>query len=93
MSMTDGEEEVPPVVEPKLCNFLKERNRLIDIGFREEFWDEFGDRIRQRRRPDNIADKAVSSMFRNTEETVRPVARNRARERFKDVAPVVGNET
>jgi len=80
-----SDDPIPPLIEPKGCKKLKERNRIINLGIREKFWEHMEKNIVERRRPDNIADRVAEKAIRSTEQPLRNAARERARERFIDV--------
>jgi hypothetical protein len=75
-------DEIPPLIEPRVPKLCKDRTKLIDFGFREKFWEAMEQSVRERRRPDNLADRAVQEVMNSTQEPVRQAARERARERF-----------
>lgn len=77
--MTEPNEaaELDPILQPRAIRFLKKRDRLIDMGMREEFLDEMEDRVVQRRRPDVVAEKTVKKAFNETAEAAAPPMRRR----------------
>lgn len=76
---TEGEDAVKPLAEPRLVQFLKDRPRLVDRGLRQEFLEQLEQNIRQRRRPDTMAEKTVQQAFRTFEEAGGGVVRDRTR--------------
>lgn len=74
-----------PLIEPRVIRFLKDRPRLVDKGWRKELLEELENQMRERRKPDTIAEKAVRSVFRNAEEVGENVTQRRAKDKLRKV--------
>lgn len=79
MEGTDNEVVGEPLVEPRLVRFLKDRPRVVDKGVRREFLEQLEENIRERRRPDTAAERAVQKMFRTFEDAGTGVAKDRTK--------------
>lgn len=82
---TEGDEAIKPLAEPRLVQFLKNRPRLIDRGLRREFLQQLEMNIRERRKPDTMAEKTVKRMFEELEQAGGGVAKERTK-RFMERA-------
>lgn len=80
MAGTDGEVPEQPLFEPRLVEFLKDRPRLVDRGLREEFLDQLAENMRQRRKPDTMAEEAARSVMKRFEDAGGGVVKNRTRD-------------
>lgn len=78
MKETGGSASEEPILQPRVIRFLKNRPRLIDRGFREEFLEQLESNVSERRKPDTLAEKTVRGVFRNLEEAGSGVAKNKA---------------
>lgn len=71
-----------PLIRPRLVRLLKERPRLINLGFREEVLDEIDHKMCQRRSPQHVAEKVSDILINETGDSVRPALRKRAEQRI-----------
>lgn len=74
-----------PLIEPRVIRFLKDRPRLVDKGLRKELLEELENQVRDRRKPDTVAEKAVRTVFRNAEQVGEQVGQRRAKDRLRKV--------
>lgn len=74
-----------PLFEPRVIRLLKDRPRLVDKGVRKELLEELENQMRERRKPDTVAEKAVRSVFRQFDEVGETVAERRAKQRIRKV--------
>jgi hypothetical protein len=74
-----------PLFEPRVIRFLKDRPRLVDKGVRKRLLEELENQVRERRKPDTVAEKAVRSVVRSVEQVGENVGRRRAKERLRQV--------
>lgn len=79
MAGTNSETPAQPLVEPRLVRFLKDRPRLVDRGLREEFLEQLEYNIRERRKPDTMAERSVQEFFKRFEEAGGSVAKDRTK--------------
>lgn len=56
-----------PIIQPRVIRRLKDRRRVVDFGFREEFLDELDNVLCEMRRPDRIAERSVKSIGQRTQ--------------------------
>lgn len=73
------ENELKPLFEPRLIRLLKDRPRLVDRGFREEFLEQLEENVRERRKPDTVAEEMAKNLMRRFEDAGGSVVKNRAR--------------
>lgn len=71
-----------PVVEPKVIRKLKNRDRLVDFGVRQEILEELDKILSDRRKPDRISDDIADVLTRRMRDATKPVARNRVKEQL-----------
>lgn len=83
MGTADGNAELEPIIRPRLVRFLKDRERLVDFGMREEFFDELERQLSHRRRPDVVAESATDTTLERMREATKPVARQRVKDRME----------
>jgi len=77
----DGEGQ-NPLVQPRVVRALKNRPRLVDMGFREEMLDNMEAEIIQRRTTDTVAHRISSEVAESVSNAGKPVVRNRVRDRM-----------
>lgn len=77
---TDDETPAQPLLEPRLVRFLKNRPRLVNRGFREEFLEHLEQNVRLRRTPDAMAERSVQEFIKRFEEAGGSVAKNRTKQ-------------
>lgn len=73
-----------PILRPRLVRFLKERDRLVDFGFREEFLNELESQVAQRRAPTQLAEKATDAATERARDSAKPVVRDRVRRKMEE---------
>lgn len=89
MASPDENSEAQPIMQPRLIRTLKNRNRIIDFGWREEVLDQAEDVIEQRRHPDTVAERMVQHVKQTAEGAGEPVIRNRMKNRVNQVNDTV----
>lgn len=77
MPHVDDEGELRPVLQPMVIRALKERNRVIDFGLREEMLEEMEIIISQRRTADTLASRLSHTAMESARESAEPVVRDR----------------
>lgn len=55
-----------PIIQPRIIRKLKNRRRLVDMGFREEFLEELDEVVCEFRRPENVAERGVGTVGERT---------------------------
>lgn len=80
MAGTEGDPDAQPLFEPRVVRFLKNRPRLVDRGLRQELFEELEYNIRERRKPDNMAESVVREGLKRFEEAGGRVAKNRTKQ-------------
>lgn len=83
MVETDRAPGEQPIVQPRVVRFLRDRNRLVDKGVREDFLDQLESNMVERRKPDTLAEKTVRDLFRRFEDAGSGVAKERVRGRME----------
>jgi len=83
MASPDEQEETNPLVQPRVIRTLKDRPRLIDLGFRQEVLEQMESAMARRRSPDVIAERATQEVKQTAEEATEPVVRDRLRSRVE----------
>lgn len=78
MDQTTGDPD--PILKPRLLRKLRDRERLVDMGLREETLDQLQQAICERRSVENVSDRLTSSTMRSVVDVTQPVARNKARD-------------
>lgn len=79
MPEADGAATDNPLLQPRLIRFLKNRDRLIDRGFREEFLEQLELNVVRRRTPDTVAEGVTKEGFKRLEEVGGDVAKGRVK--------------
>ena len=79
MAGADGDGPEQPLFEPRLVEFLRDRPRLVDRGLREEFLQQLAHNMRERRKPDTMAEEVAQSAMRRFEEAGGGVVKERTR--------------
>lgn len=79
MAGADGDGPEQPLFEPRVVEFLKDRPRLVDKGLREEFLDQLARNMRERRKPDTMAENVARDMMRRLEDAGGGVVKQRTR--------------
>lgn len=85
MPHTDGEEELEPLLQPRVIRMLKNRNKIISLGLREEILDEMEDTIARRRTTDTIAHRVSTTMADVLRDSSEPIVRDRMRNRLSEM--------
>lgn len=85
MAGADRPDGTQPLIEPRMIRFLKQRPRLIDKGFRQEFLEEFERQARERRDPGRLAEKTVDKVFARVRESTDEPVKRRARDAVSKV--------
>jgi predicted ribonuclease toxin of YeeF-YezG toxin-antitoxin module len=85
MGSPDEVTDEAPLMEPRLVRLLKNRQRLIDMGMREEFLSELETIMTERRKPDRVAQKATDEVLTRAQEATREPVRRRLKDRVDDV--------
>lgn len=83
MVSPDEGDEVDPLIQPRAIRALKNRPRLISLGFREEVLEQMEETVKQRRHPDTVAEKAAQGLKERAEDATEPVVRGRLRNRVR----------
>jgi len=69
-----------PILKPRVLRKLRDRERLVDMGFREEALDQLQQAVCERRSVEKVSDRLSSSTIRSLVDVTQPVARNKARD-------------
>lgn len=85
MPHTDGEEELEPLLQPRVIRMLKNRNRLINMGLREEILEEMEETINRRRTTDTIAHRISTTMADVLRDSSEPIVRDRMENRLSQM--------
>lgn len=85
MVSPDEPEEANPLVKPRVIGALKDRQRLIDMGFRREVLEQMESVIARRRSPDIVAERATQGAKQTAEQAAEPVLRERLKNRVEKV--------
>lgn len=72
---TGGDSGEDPLLEPRVIKKLKERNRVVSFGVREQFLEQLEAVQREKRKPGNVAEEAVKRGFQRAEEAGAGVAK------------------
>ena len=81
MGSSDESTGQNPLLQPRVVRLLKERNRVVDFGLREEFLDELEEIIAERRRPNRVAERATDEALERARSASRNPVRSRVEER------------
>lgn len=73
--------EAEPLVQPRLIRTLKNRDKLIDFGVREEVLEQAEDIIKRRRHPDTVAERVTQRISQTAKDASEPVVRDRLKNR------------
>lgn len=77
MPHANDEGELRPVFQPIVIRALKNRERLIDAGLREEVLNEMEDVVAQRRTADTLASRLSHTAMESMKQSAEPVIRDR----------------
>lgn len=80
---TDDGEELEPLLQPRVIRMLRNRQRLINFGFREEVLEEMEETIARRRTTDTIAHRVSTTMADVLRDSSEPIVRDRMRNRLE----------
>lgn len=83
MVHTDDGDELEPLLQPRVIRMLKNRDRLINLGVREEILEEMEETIARRRTTDTIAHRVSTTMADVLRNSGEPVVRNRMESRLE----------
>lgn len=83
MGTAEGKAAEQPLLQPRVIRFLKQRSKLVDLGFREEVLEQLEAQIVERRTPSRVAEKAADETMNRARESTTPVVRDRVRERME----------
>jgi len=75
-----------PILHPHIIRKLKDRNRLVDFGVRKEILSSVEDRVKQRRKPSNVADRASSRVMSDVSNAGQSVMSDRLRKGLESVS-------
>lgn len=79
---TDDGEELEPLLQPRVIRMLRNRQRLINFGFREEVLEEMEETITRRRTTDTIAHRVSTTMADVMRDSSEPIVRDRIESRL-----------
>lgn len=85
MVHTDGGEELEPLLQPRVIRMLKNRDRVVNLGLREEILEEMEQVISRRRTTDTIAHRVSTTMADMLRDSGEPVVRNRMENRLEQM--------
>lgn len=80
MPHADDEGELDPLVQPRVVRALKNRPRLVDMGFRKEVLEQMEDQIARRRTTDTLASRASHALVNALKDSAEPAVRSRVRD-------------
>lgn len=84
MPPTDGDGELEPLVQPHLIRLLRKRPRLFNDDFRQEILYHLEENIKERRKPDTVAERSVSRLMGEAQQVTQPAVKNRVRDKLEN---------
>lgn len=82
--MSSDSSREDPLFQPKIIKRLQGRERVVDMGLREEMLQALEHELTERRRPDNVSDRATREVAERARNSTEPVIKNRLRKRMED---------
>lgn len=77
MPHLDEEGELKPVLQPVAIRALRDRDRLVDLGLREDMLDELETIVANRRTADTLASRLSHNAMESVKDSAEPVVRDR----------------